>query len=345
MLTLGIETSCDETSVAIVRDGRDILANVVSSQIQAHAPYGGVVPEIASREHLRLLPRVLAAALAEAATELDAIDAFAVTRGPGLVGALLVGVSVAKGLAFARARPIKGVHHLEGHIAAVSLSHGELRYPALALVVSGGHTHIYSMAGPLEYRLVGRTLDDAAGEAFDKVGKALGLPYPAGPVIDDLAERGVAGRFRLPRTRVSGRPLDMSFSGLKTAAVRTAAAHQLDGESPAFADLLAEFRQAVVDVLLARVEAALATCEARTILVTGGVAANRLLRRAAAELGRRHSIPVLFPELALTSDNGAMIAAAGHHRLAREPADGLGLDAVASWDLEAIGRTTPETVP
>ena len=337
MLTLGIETSCDETSVAVVREGREILSNVISSQIPDHAPYGGVVPEIASRQHLRALPRTLQTALDEAGVELLDLDAVAVTSGPGLIGALLVGVSAAKGLAWGLDLPLKGVHHLDGHLAAVALTHpGETLHPSLGLVVSGGHSHLYHLEEPGRARLLGRTRDDAAGEAFDKVGKAMGLPYPAGPVIDRLAEQGDPGVFELPRPRVSGHPLDLSFSGLKTSVTRILGRQEGPLSEAATADLLAEFRAAVVDILIDRLRRALAQVEVACIQVTGGVAANALLRRRAQALGEELQIPVYFPSLALSGDNAAMIAAAGYDRLSREPPDDVTLDAVASWDLTTL---------
>ncbi len=341
-LVLGLESSCDETAAAVVRRGRETLSNVVASQFAVHAPWGGVVPELASREHLRNIVPVARAALAEAGVSLPELDAVAVTEGPGLAGALLVGVTYAKTLAWALRKPLVAVNHLEGHIHAVLLEHEAVAAPALALVVSGGHTHLYLASrtdGGWHYRIVGRTVDDAAGEAFDKVAKMLGLGYPGGPAIDALAPWGnphaVPFRFAEVRPR-EGRqrpgPAEaealFSFSGIKTAALRHAEAHGLlpaareRAGAPreelrarcdaATLDLLASFQHAVVGNLVERTLSAAARHGARTVLVSGGVAANRELR---ASFTARSSLPVLFPSLALSTDNAAMIAAAAWPKL------------------------------
>ncbi len=346
-LVLGIESSCDETAAAVVRRGRETLANIVASQFAVHAPWGGVVPELASREHLRNIVPVTRAALAEAGVSLPELEAIAVTEGPGLAGALLVGVTYAKTLAWALGKPLVAVNHLEGHIHAVLLEHDTVQTPALALVVSGGHTQLYLASRAdegWEYRTVGRTVDDAAGEAFDKVAKLLGLGYPGGPIIDALAPfgdpRAVPFRFAEVRPRESRQRSGaaeaetlFSFSGIKTAVLRHAEAHGLlraaaaraesaaGGASreelqtlcePATLDLLASFQRAVVSNLTARTLAAAERYGARTVLVSGGVAANRELR---ARFTAESSLPVFFPSLALSTDNAAMIAAAAWPKL------------------------------
>ncbi len=336
MRILGIETSCDETAMAVVEDGRTILSSLVSSQVACHVPYGGVVPEIASRQHLSAINELLSRTLAEAEMELFQLDGVAVTRGPGLIGALLVGVCFAKGLSFGLEIPLKGIHHLEGHIYSVLLSHAEeVRYPAVALLASGGHSHIYSIPAPLSYRIVAKTRDDAAGETLDKVGKAMGFPYPAGPVIDRLAEKGDPARFPLPRPTVSGSPLDMSFSGLKTACLRILAAGGKDALPESQADMSASLREAVCDILIDRLERAVALASPKTILVGGGVAANSRLRNRCREFARRTGIRVLLPAKELTGDNGAMVAAAGAARLASGSPDGYDLEPSARLSLES----------
>ena len=346
-LVLGLESSCDETAAAVVRRGRETLSSVVASQFATHAPYGGVVPELASREHLRNIVPVTRAALVEARVVLGDLEAVAVTEGPGLAGALLVGVTYAKTLAWGLAKPLIAVNHLEGHIHAVLLEHGPSETPALALVVSGGHTHLYLASreeGEWRYRAVGRTVDDAAGEAFDKVAKLLGLGYPGGPWIDALAPFGDAEAvpFRFAEVRVRperqrGGALDaetlFSFSGIKTGVLRYVEAHGLGeaaarraeavqaGAKPAqlralcdaeTLGLIASFQRAVVGNLVERTLTAARRWGARTVLVSGGVAANRDLR---ARFLAEAALPVLFPSLALSTDNAAMIAAAAWPRL------------------------------
>ena len=368
-LILGIESSCDETAAAVVRAGRDTLSSVVASQFATHAPYGGVVPELASREHLRNIVPVVRAAVAEAGVSLDNLAAIAVTEGPGLAGALLVGVTYAKTLAWALGKPLVAVNHLEGHIHAVLLEHAraaqEPQTPALALVVSGGHTHLYLASQEPEgwqYRRVGRTVDDAAGEAFDKVAKLLGLPYPGGPWIDALAAQGdpyaVPFRFAEVRRREGRqRPAEaaskenevlFSFSGIKTAVLRYIENHGLAesiraraealreggtyAEALAWCDpqtlgLIASFQRAVVDNLIRRTLGAAERYGAKTILVSGGVAANRELRASFSSAAAAASLPVLFPSLALSTDNAAMIAAAAWPRLQRGSLASEGLSA------------------
>ena len=326
---LALETSCDETAAAVVENGRKTLSNVVFSQIDLHELYGGVVPEIASRAHMEACDRVVDQALREAGMSLSVEVALAVTKGPGLVGALLTGVNCMKGLAFAAEKPLVGVNHIEGHVSANYLSHPELEPPFLCLVVSGGHSHLVEVADYGVYRLLGRTVDDAAGEAFDKAARALGLPYPGGPRIDALAEEGNPEAYTLPSPKTAGR-YDYSFSGLKTAFMNTVHTLEQRGETLPKADLAAVFRRAVCREL---------TDKARILLeehgregyngfaLAGGVSANRELRRMAAEMCAQLRIPLYMPELPLCTDNGAMIGSAAYYRLRLGETAGLDLNA------------------
>lgn len=333
-LVLGIESSCDETAAAVVRRGREILSSVVHSQIAEHAPFRGVVPELAGRSHLREMLPVVDEALVRAGTSLDGLEAIAVTYRPGLIGSLLVGVSTAKALAFVRGLPLVGVHHIEAHAYAASMEH-ELEYPLLALVVSGGHTALYRMSSPIELEMRAETRDDAAGEAFDKVASMLGLGYPGGPAISALARTGDGRAFAFPRYRPRGGELGFSFSGLKTAVLyalrgQDAGAPPPEPEQiPRRADLAASFQEAVVDVLVAQSLAAARAEGLATIAVTGGVACNARLRErmtaAAAELGLR----AVFPSPSYCTDNAAMIAGQGWHLLRAGRLASLDLDAVA----------------
>ncbi len=357
---LGIESSCDETAAAVVRSGEHVESNVVSSQYATHAPYGGVVPELASREHLRAIVPVVRSALAEAGLRYRQIDALAVTQGPGLAGALLVGVTYAKALAFSLEKPLIAVNHLEGHIHAVLLeerqkSNREMRFPVLALVVSGGHTHLYlaeERDGGWTYRNIGQTRDDAAGEAFDKVAKLLGLGYPGGPVIDRLAPLGNPQAVAFGPVHIRTKPgrrdsesWDFSYSGIKTAVLRYVDTHGMRGSlevqrralaeisrpsledyqrvcSGETLDLGASFQRAMVDDLVSKTLAAARGCDAATLFVTGGVAANRELRAGFEQQASREGLPVYFPSRALSTDNAAMIAAAAFPKfLASEFAD------------------------
>jgi len=315
MLVLGIETSCDETAAAVVRDGRHLLSSVVSSQVELHALYGGVVPELASRQHVEAIVPVLDEALARAGCSLGNIDAVAVTTGPGLAGALLVGANAAKAIAYARDIPLLAVNHLEGHIYAAWLEEGPAgdeapppRFPLLCLIVSGGHTDLVLMTGHGRYRRLGETADDAAGEAFDKVARLLGLGFPGGPAIERLAA-GARPAPRLPRARLA-RPYDFSFSGLKTKVLRLVRGEE--GPAPPPPELAAAFQEAVVDALVTKAIAAARDHAAREIILVGGVAANGALRTALAE---RSPVRVRIPPPALCTDNGAMIAACGWWRL------------------------------
>lgn len=337
MRILGIETSCDETAAAVVEDGGRILSSIVSSQIAAHARYGGVVPELASREHLRAIVPAVRLALEEAATQPAGLSAIAVTQGPGLVGSLLVGITYAKALALVHKVPLIAVNHIEGHIHAVA-SQNEVRFPAVALVVSGGHTHLFEVQEGFRYRLLGKTRDDAAGEAFDKVAKLLGFGYPGGPVIDLLAPYGDPHAVKFTLARMKGNALDFSFSGLKTAVLRWYEARDLSAEIAArralldrnfkpsaeewlqvtprqTLDLLASFQHTVVSELIRRARKSAEEIYARGILISGGVACNRGLRRAAQS--EQFPCPVFFPPSALSTDNAAMIAAAAFPKFAR----------------------------
>jgi N6-L-threonylcarbamoyladenine synthase len=350
---LGIESSCDETAAAVVEDGGRVLSSVVSSQMATHARYGGVVPELASREHLRAIVPAVRLALEQSSTRLDDLAAIAVTQGPGLAGSLLVGITYAKALALARGLPLIGVNHLEGHIHAVA-SQNSIELPALALVVSGGHTHLYEVREGFVYRLLGKTRDDAAGEAFDKVAKLLGFGYPGGPVIDQLAPHGDPRAVRFTLAHMKGNPLDFSFSGLKTAVLRWVEAHDLTEEIAArralFAgnhhpsaeqwievtprrtlDLLASFQHTVIEELLRRAARAAEDIGARSLIISGGVSCNSGLR-AAAEASRM-PYPLFFPAPGLATDNAAMIAAAAFPKFARGEFADLTLAAQANLAL------------
>ena len=337
---LGIETSCDETAVAIVRDGRTIEANVVAAQTDLHARFGGVVPEQASRAHLRAIIPALEEALDQARAGWDDLDAIAVTHGPGLAGALLVGLNVAKGLAFARRKPLLGINHLEGHVYANWLERRqEPRFPLVALIVSGGHSDLALADAHGRYTRLGRTRDDAAGEAFDKVARLLGLGFPGGPAIEQAALEGDPERFPLPRAWLEPESFDFSFSGLKTAVRHLVRDLGLDPEHAApeerrlrlpVADIAASFQSAVVDVLATKAARATETFGARQLALGGGVAANRSLLHRVEELSR---LPVICPPPRLCTDNGAMIAAAAHFRYQSGQRDSLALDVHPSLPL------------
>ena len=338
MLVLGIETSCDETGVALYDSRRGLTAHRVHSQVEMHETYGGVVPELASRDHARRLLPLTRKVLADAGSKASELDGVAYTAGPGLAGALLVGASVAEALAYALAVPAVPVHHLEGHLLSPLLSQAPPRFPFVALLVSGGHTQLMRVAAVGDYELLGESLDDAAGEAFDKTAKLLDLGYPGGPRLAHLAQAGRAGRFRLPRPMIASGDLDFSFSGLKTA-VLTLVRQQSLNESGR-ADLAAEFQEAVVDVLVAKAAAAMARCALRQLVVAGGVGANRRLRERLDAQAERTGFRVFYPELELCTDNGAMIAFAGALRLeAAAPGPGSGAFSVRPrWPLQALSR-------
>lgn len=335
MLLLAIETSCDETAAAVVRDGREILSSVVSSQIAIHAEYGGVVPEIASRKHLEMITPVIGQSLRDAGVVMEDIEGVVVTRGPGLAGALLVGLSTAKAIAFARQIPWVGVHHIEGHIFAGFLEE-PLAFPFLALVVSGGHTHLYHVEGIGQYTTLGRTIDDAAGEAFDKSAKIMGLEYPGGARIDRMAREGNSSAVRLPRPMMNDGTLNFSFSGLKTAVLQHVAGHPVVIPGAEANDLCASFQQAVCDVLVAKTRAAVKQTGASRLMVAGGVACNSGLRSAMQALGAECGVEVRIPRPALCGDNAAMLAVAGDYYLSNGYASAPGLDATATWDMDRI---------
>ncbi|MBV9171813.1 MAG: tRNA (adenosine(37)-N6)-threonylcarbamoyltransferase complex transferase subunit TsaD [Chloroflexi bacterium] len=329
---LGIETSCDETAAAIVSDGARIESNVIASQTDLHARYGGVMPEQASRAHLRAIQPVVEQALTDARVDWSDIDAIAVTHGPGLAGALLVGVNVAKGIAFALSKPLLGINHLEGHVYANWLTPGEPRFPLVALIVSGGHSDLVLADGHGAYQRLGRTRDDAAGEAFDKVARLLGLGFPGGPLIEREAANGDPARFALPRAWLDGESFDFSFSGLKTAVRNQVAALGVDPDTASpkerrerlpVADLAASFQQAVVDVLSAKIVRAAETYGAINVALAGGVAANRTLLRTVEDRAQR---PILCPPPRLCTDNAAMIAAAAYFRYTAGQRNDLSLD-------------------
>ncbi|MFN6964191.1 MAG: tRNA (adenosine(37)-N6)-threonylcarbamoyltransferase complex transferase subunit TsaD [Pyrinomonadaceae bacterium] len=347
MLVLGIESSCDETAAAVVRDGREILSSVISSQIELHRPFGGVVPELASREHLEKIEPVIAQALDEARVELEEIDAVAVTQGPGLIGSLLVGVCYAKALAFALDVPLVGVNHIEGHFYSVAFDNPPITFPAMALIVSGGHTNIFFVPEEGRYEIVSRTRDDAAGEAFDKIAKMLGLGYPGGPIIERLAREGDAKAVRFSKAKISDGRLDMSFSGLKTAVSRYVRENGIeplrpgDEPTPAIKDLAASFQASVVDSLVGTMEKLARQRRPQTLIVAGGVACNLALRSAAEAAAGRLGVPVYFPSKHLSTDNAAMIAAAGHAHLARGERASLDMTADITLRLQNIDNGDP----
>jgi len=335
MLVLSIETSCDETAAAVVRAGRVVLSSVVSSQIAIHAEYGGVVPEIASRKHLEMISPVISQALREADTGLSEIEGIVVTRGPGLSGALLVGFSVAKAMAFSCGIPYVGVHHIEGHIFASSLEQ-PLEFPFLALVVSGGHTHLYHVEGFGRYTTLGRTIDDAAGEAFDKSGKIMGLEYPAGAKIDALAQGGNSAAVHLPRPMINDGTLRFSFSGLKTALMQHVAKHPVTIPGQEASDLCASFQQAVCDVLESKTLAALEQTGAARLVVAGGVACNSRVRSTMARLARERGIELHIPRPSLCGDNAAMLAVPGNYYLEQGLFSAPDQDVTANWEMDRI---------
>jgi N6-L-threonylcarbamoyladenine synthase len=326
---LAIETSCDETSAAVVENGRTILSNIIASQVALHAQFGGVFPEVASRQHVEVIHAVVQQALEEAHMGLDDIDCIAVTRGPGLVGSLLVGVNMAKGLALARNKPFLGINHIEGHIYSLWLTEhvDEIEFPVLTLVVSGGHTELYLMTGHGHYQHLGGTLDDAAGEAFDKIGRVLGLPFPGGPAIDKLAPLGNATAFKFPRA-VMDDGYNFSFSGLKTAVSRQI--KHFDKARLPVEDLAASFQTAVVDALVTKTERAAVAYGVTAVHLAGGVSANQELRQA---MTGRLSLPVRYPLPILCTDNAAMIGAAAHWHFINGRRDALNLDVIPSLQL------------
>ena len=337
MLILAIESSCDETAAAIVRDGREILSSVISTQIDLHRLYGGVVPEIASRDHLSKIDVVVEKALREADVELDAVDGIAVTQGPGLIGSLLVGVCYAKALAMGAGKPIVGINHIEGHFYSVVFENPPIEYPAFALIVSGGHTNLFYVASEGQYKVVSRTRDDAAGEAFDKAAKMLGLGYPGGPAIEKVAQSGDPRAFKFTMPKISdGRP-DLSFSGMKTALSKLIK-DQNGGELSAnfAADAAASFQNAVVRQLAETTAKVAQHLEVKTMIVAGGVACNLELRSAMERVAENLSVPVYFPSKHLSTDNAAMIAGAAYPKLCRGETSPAGMTADITLRLQNI---------
>lgn len=343
MRILGIESSCDETAAAVLENGRMLLSNVVASQIDLHVQYGGVFPEVASRQHIKTVYGVVDQALQQAHMTLHDIDAIAVTQGPGLAGSLVVGLNMAKGLALGRNIPLIGVNHLEGHIYSAwvytqkSVLEGkpiptEPNFPLLALLVSGGHSELILISGHLQYKQLGKTMDDAAGEAFDKVARLLGLSYPGGPSIQKASENGSPTAFNFPRARLDN-PWDFSFSGLKTSVLRTVHHLQENKESIPVNDLAASFQAAVVDTLVAKTLKAAQEFKANEIILAGGVSANKALRDS---MTLQSQIPVHIPHITLCTDNAAMIACAGFYQLSNGHTSSLDLDAIPTWPLLSV---------
>ena len=333
MLILGIESSCDETAASVVEDGRRVLSNVIASQVEEHRKYGGVVPEIASRRHAEAISGVVRQALSDAGVTLNDIDGIAVTYAPGLIGALLVGVSFAKGLALATGKPLIPVHHLRSHIAANYLAHPDLTPPFLCLVVSGGHSHIVQVEDYTRFAVIGRTRDDAAGECYDKAARAMGMPYPGGVALDKLAHEGDPHAFPLPRPRVEGSEYDFSFSGLKTAVINRLHNAQQKGEEIHQADLCASFQHTVTELLVGNTMKAAADLGENTIVLAGGVSANSGLRAGMEEACRQRGYGLYAPPLSLCGDNGAMVAAQGYYELLAGHTAGMELNAIASLPI------------
>ena len=328
VLILAIESSCDETAAAVVKNGRTVLSNVISSQIALHTLYGGVVPEIASRKHIEKINQVIEEALSQAQVTLGEIDAIGVTYGPGLVGALLVGVAEAKAIAFARGLPLVGVHHIEGHVSANYIENPELEPPFLCEIISGGHTHLVIVQDYGEFEILGRTRDDAAGEAFDKVARAIGLGYPGGPKIDKLSKEGNPAAIAFPRAHIEEAPYDFSFSGLKSAVLNYLNKCRMTGEPIVEADVAASFQQAVVDVLVDNALRAAEDYHMDKLAIAGGVASNQTLRRAMENACRERGIHFYHPSPILCTDNAAMIGAAAYYEFIKGTSHG--------WDLNAV---------
>ena len=334
MKLLGIESSCDETAAAVVQDGRVICSSVVASQIEEHKLYGGVVPEIASRRHSEAIVTVTEQALAEAGCAWSDLDGIAVTHAPGLIGALLVGVNFAKGLSLATGLPLIPVHHLRSHIASNYLSHPDLKPPFLCLVVSGGHTHIVEVSDYTTMKIIGCTRDDAAGEAFDKAARSMGMPYPGGVHLDKIAEAGDETAFSLPHPKVSGSPYDFSFSGLKTAVINLLHNAKQKGETISVEDLSASFRRAVVDCLTKNVVRAMEDRKMTKLVIAGGVSANRLVRREFDRICKERGWFLFVPELSLCGDNAAMVGAQGYYEFLSGKRAGMELNACAAMTIE-----------
>ena len=332
---LAIESSCDETAAAVVKNGREVLSNIISSQIALHTLYGGVVPEIASRKHIEKINQVIEAALAEAKMTLEDMTAVAVTYGPGLVGALLVGVAEAKAIAYGAKKPLVGVHHIEGHVSANFIEHPDLEPPFVCLIVSGGHTHLVIVRDYGEFEIIGRTMDDAAGEAFDKVARAVGLGYPGGPKVDRAAKEGNPHAIEFPRARVGGSEYDFSFSGMKSAVLNYINQAQMKGEAISVPDLCASFQNAVVDVLVSRAVAAAKEFGYDKLAIAGGVASNSALREGMRKACEREGLKLYYPSPIYCTDNAAMIGSAAFYRLMRGEAAALDLNALPSLRMFA----------
>lgn len=330
---LAIESSCDETAASVVKNGRCVLSNVISSQIELHKLYGGVVPEIASRKHIEKINQVIEEALTQAQVTLDDLDAIGVTYGPGLVGALLVGVAEAKAISYAKKLPLVGVHHIEGHISANYIENPDLEPPFICLVVSGGHTHLVRVKDYGVYEILGRTRDDAAGEAFDKVARAIGLGYPGGPKIDKLSKKGNPDAITFPRAKIADSPYDFSFSGVKSAVLNYLNGCQMKGEAVNRADVAASFQKAVCDVLVEHAMLAMKDFGEDKLAIAGGVASNSTLRTAFAEACGRQGIHFYHPSPILCTDNAAMIGAAAYYEYQKGVRHGLDLNAVPNLKL------------
>ena len=333
ILILAIESSCDETAAAVIKNGREVLSNVISSQIELHKLYGGVVPEIASRKHIEKINQVIEAALAEAQVTLDDLDAIGVTYGPGLVGALLVGVAEAKAISYAKNLPLIGVHHIEGHISANYIENPELQPPFACLVVSGGHTHLVVVRDYGEYEIIGRTRDDAAGEAFDKVARAIGLGYPGGPKIDKLSKEGNAEAIRFPKAHVADAPYDFSFSGLKSAVLNYLNGCKMKQVPIIEADVAASFQKAVIDVLVEHAMRAVKEFGFDKFAIAGGVASNSALRQVMEEACRKNHVDFYHPSPIYCTDNAAMIGVAAYYEYIAGTRHGLDLNAVPNLKL------------
>jgi len=337
MYLLGIESSCDETAAAVLKDGTELLSSVVDTQIQVHARYGGVVPELASRRHIETIYPVVHEALQQAAITLDQVDAIAVTQGPGLVGSLLVGLSFAKAMAYVKKIPCLGVDHMAGHLLSVFLGGSQPSFPYVALAASGGHSSIYLVESPTVYQLLGQTRDDAAGEAFDKVAKLLGLGYPGGPVIAEKSEQGDAESIKFPRAWLETDSLDFSFSGVKTAVVNYVYKADQKGETINTADICASFQEAIADVLVTKTIRAAHNAGVNQIVLAGGVAANKRLRELMSNRGEEENFGVFLPPIQFCTDNAAMIALAGYHRFNNgSPASSLDMDVYSRTSLQKV---------
>lgn len=333
VLILAIESSCDETAASVVKNGRTILSNVISSQIKLHTLYGGVVPEIASRKHIEKINQVIQQALDEAQVTLDDLDAIGVTYGPGLVGALLVGVAEAKAISYAKGLPLVGVHHIEGHVSANYIEHPELEPPFLCEIISGGHTHLVIVKDYGEFQILGRTRDDAAGEAFDKVARAIGLGYPGGPKIDKLSGEGNPEAIAFPRAHLEDAPYDFSFSGLKSAVLNYLNKCRMTGTKIVEADVAASFQKAVIDVLVGNAIRAAKDYHMEKLAIAGGVASNQHLRAAMEEACKREGIAFYYPSPVYCTDNAAMIGVAAYYEYQKGTRHGLDLNAVPNLKL------------